>query len=360
MFIESPTVSVIISANNDHEYLLETIISVRQQTFADFEVLICHSGDSPGLVRWFKSQQDPRLKLFLEEDLDRVQMLNLAIKGARGKYIALIQGDDLWHPDKLQKQVFYLDRYPAIGLVHSWLTEIDEESKSTGKIIKQKLSGWVESAILQRNQVNFSSATIRRDCFETIGLFDPNLQTSFDWDLWIRLSRAYQFIAIAKSLVYYRQYQNRVNEIWLTREKDLQGTIEKAYQNTPLELLALKNRSYGYASLSLAGEVLQTGDSHLAIVNHYCRQALEHSPRISFSREFMQIRLAVFSLYCLKSDRLLALGSSIQMIGSGIQAILHKFKASTHFLWRWTFQEKVINHNQQRVRSKEREIGNEG
>jgi hypothetical protein len=56
----------------------------------------------------------------------------------------------------------------------------------------------------------------------------------------------------------------------------------------------------------------------------------------------------------------LALGSSIQMIGSGIQAIIHKFKASTHFLWHWTFQAKVINHNQQRVRSKEREIGNEG
>jgi glycosyltransferase involved in cell wall biosynthesis len=340
MFIESPTVSVIISANNDCKHLLETIISVRQQTFTDFEVLICYGGDSPGLVGWFKNQLDPRLKLFLEADLDLVQMLNLAIKGARGKYIAFVKADDLWHPHKLQKQVFCLDRYPAIGLVHSWLMEIDEQSKPTGKILKHQLSRWVKRKIVQRNQVGYSSAMIRRDCFERIGLFDPILQTSFDWDLWIRLSRSYQFIAIAKSLVYYRQFQDQVNENWLTREKDLQGIIDKAYRNAPPALLAFKHRSYGYASLNLAKRVLHAPDCDLAIVNHYCRQALEHFPRISFSWEFMQIRLAVFSLYCLKSDRfaiatpnrILTLLSSIYAIGSGIQAIFHKFKASIHLL----------------------------
>ena len=355
MSIQSPMVSVIISANNHNRYLLETINNVQQQTFTDFEVLICHGGNSLSLVKWFEGQQDPRLKLFLEENVDLVQMLNLAIKGARGKYIAFLQADDLWHPKKLEKQIFCLNLYPAVGLVHSWLTVVDEQSKPVGKILRNKLSGWVESEILQRNRIGYSSAIIRRDCLDIVGLFDSNLQTSFDWDLWIRLSRNYQFIAIAESLVYCCQHQDKIVQSWLTKEKDFHKTIEKAYQNLPKGLLSLKNCTYGYASLSLARQVLQSRDRDVAIVNHYCRQTLEYSPHLSFSREFIKISLAVFTLHCLKSDRYAFLLSLIQATRSWLLTIINKFKAFAHLLLNWMLKEDELSNKEQKIRDNDRE-----
>ncbi|MCC0176814.1 glycosyltransferase [Waterburya agarophytonicola K14] len=342
MSIESPTVSVIILTNRGNRLLLETINSVRQQTYQDFEILVCHNGNALNLLEWYKRQQDLWGKLFLQEDLDPIQRLNLSIEQARGKYIALLKADNLWHPCKLEKQVFYLDNYASLGLIHSWLTLVDDRHKPLGIIVKNQISGWVESAILERNQINYSSAMIRRVCFEKVGLFDSQLATSFDWDMWIRLSRCYQFMTIAETLVYCHQPQDTLRESWLTREIDLQATIEKAYQNASIELRHLKNRSYAYASLSLAWQVLHHQDPKTAIADHYCRQALEYSPRISFSPEFLRVSLAVMTLHYLKSDRYICLLSLIQTIRAWLQAVKEKFKVSAHRLLHWMLQENEI------------------
>ncbi len=340
MSIKSPTVSVIILADNKNKKLFETISSVQQQTFADFEILVCHSGHSLYLVEWFKRQKDRRLRLLLEEDLDSVQILNLGIQEVKGQYIAFLKGDDLWHPNKLQKQVFHLERYPAIGLIHSWLMVVDQKTKPVGKIFKNQLFGRVESQILERNQIGFSSVIVRQHCLYMVGLFNPNLKTSSNWDMWIRLSRCYQFMAIAEPLVYYRQIENRNKDSWPDREKDFQATIEKAYRDAPNRLLSLKDRSYGYASLSLAWQVLHDKNSNPAIAYHYCRQAIEHYPRIGFSSEFIELSVAVATFYWLKSDRYLSLLSSIKVVRGWLRLLIHKFRLCAYYVVNWMLEEE--------------------
>ena len=351
MSIESPTVSVIILATNENKYLLETINSVQQQTFADFEILICHSGSSLYLAKWFSNQKDRRLRLLLKKDLDIIEVLNLGIQEVKGEYIAFLKADDLWHPNKLKKQVFYLEHYSAIGLVHSWLTVVDRETKPVGKIFKNELYGWVESEIVERNQIGFSSVIVRQHCLYMVGLFNPHLKTSSDWDMWIRLSRCYQFMAIAEPLVYYRQVQHKTRDSWLDAEKDFQAIIEKAYQDIPNKLLPLKARSYSYASLSLAWQVLHNQNSDPAIAYHYCRQALEHYPPISFSLEFLELSVAVATLHWLKSDRYLLLLSLIKIIRSWLQIALRKFQLSSYSLLNWMLQEN-IGRKERRAKSK--------
>lgn len=346
MSIKSPTVSVIISASNKNQHLLKTIASVQKQTFADFEVLVCHSGCSSHLLEWFESQKDCRLRLLLEENLDVIETLNLGIQEAKGEYIAFLKGDDLWHPNKLQKQVFHLEHCLAVSLIHSWLTIIDKNNKPLGKIIKYQLHGRVEPEILERNQIGFSSVIVRRHCLYMVGLFNPSLKTNSDWDMWIRFSRCYQFMAIAEPLVYQRQLERQIKDSWLNTEKDFQATIEKAYQDVPDRLLPLKSRSYGYASLSLAWQVLQSKSPDKAISYHYCRQALEHFPRISFSQEFFQLSVAIATLHYLKSDRYLHLLSSIQIIRHGLQIAIEKFKVSAHFVLNWMLEERGSNKKQ--------------
>ena len=351
MSIKSPTVSVIILASDENRYLLETIDSVRQQSFANFEIIVCYGGKSSDFDRWFESQssKDRRLKLLIAKDLDAVRVLNLGIESARGEYIAFLKADDLWHPNKLQKQIFLLENYPKVGLIHSWLSVVDEKAQQKGKTIKNQIYGWVESDILKRNRIGFSSVVVRRHCPYMVGVFDPNLKTSFDWDMWIRLSRCYQFMAIAEPLVYQRQAADRVKDSWLNAEKDLQVAIEQAYQNVPEQLLPFKAQSYSYASLDLAWQVLRNQNPDPEIAYHYCRQAMEHFPGISFSQEFLQISIAVATMSWLKSDRYQAVIYSINAIRSFLQMINDKFRLSAHLLLNWMLQEETRNDEQRRV-----------
>ncbi|MDJ0590700.1 MAG: glycosyltransferase [Pleurocapsa sp. MO_226.B13] len=343
MSIKPPVVSIIVLVGNKNKYFSETINSILQQTFSDFEVLIFNCGNSQNLVKWFNRQSDPRLKLFLPTNLAPATVFNLGIKMSKGDYLTFLEVDNIWHPQKLEKQVFCFNCYPAVGLVHSWLMQIDNRSQSFGKVIKQHLSGWVESEILKRNQIDSETVMIRRCCFDKVGLFDPKLPTTLDWDMWIRLSRYYQFMTIAEPLVYYRQHQDRVRESWLAMEPDLQATIEKAYQNVPTKLLTLKDRSYAYASLGLAWQVLQNQNPDPSIADNYCRQALEHFPGIGFSQEFFLASLAVLARYFYQNLRHNHWLLVIENSGTWLTIIFHKFKISAVAFWIWMLEEEWMS-----------------
>lgn len=146
-----------------------------------------------------------------------------------------------------------------MGLIHSWYVPLNYQNKSTGKIIKYEYSGWVESEILKRNQISLPSVMLRRSCFESVGLFDTKLSASPNWDFWIRLSRRYQFMAIAEPLVYSGNYQKNIADNWLVVETDLHITIEKAFARVPAGLARLKHLSYSYSSLYLSRDILPVG-----------------------------------------------------------------------------------------------------
>ena len=338
--MKSPTVSIIISAYNGIKYLPATVNSILQQTFSDFEVLIVNHGRFDNIVEWFNRLRDRRFKLISQGNLGVSKTLNLGIIEARGEYVAFLDAEDLWHPSKLQKQVFCFDHYPGIGLVHSWMMLIDNWGNPTGRILQNNLSGWVEPKILERNQIGSSSVMVRRRCFDSVGLFAPQLQTTQDWDMWIRMSRCYQFMAIAEPLVYYRQNQDSIRKNWLLMETNFQTTIEKAYADAPEELSYLKHRSYAHISLDLAWKVLQSQEPDPVIAHNYCRQALEHYPYIGFSPEFLQVSLAVLTLNCLKSDRYNQLLLLIQAIQLWLRAISDKFQIYTQGLLTWMLEEE--------------------
>ena len=342
MSIKSPTVSAIVSAQQDSQYLLATINSVRQQTFADLEIIILYCGHSDKLVQWFERQDDPRLRLICSQDLNLTKISNLGISQARGEYIAFIRGEDLWHRQKLQKQVFLFNCYPTVGLIHSWLTPIQGHQRKIG----HRLSGWVEPIILERNLIGYSSTIVRRSCFDKVGVFDPKLSSAIAWDLWIRLSRHYQFMTVPESLVYYRQPQDKAPESWLKTETDLQAAIEKAYSKADSELLLIKkNRTYAYASLVLAKKVLEHHYPDPAIAHNYCRQALEHSPKIGISREFLQVSFGVIILHWLKSERYRHLLITSQNLG-WLQIVWQKFRQTAHVLLNWMLDEEKTSQEE--------------
>jgi len=344
-------VSVIIIADHAYKYLPGTINSVRQQIFSNFEILIFDHGKSRHLQQWIDRQSDDRLRLFSQEDLSMPQMFNWGIRETKGQYIAFLKGGDMWHPHKLHKQVFYLNRDPDIGLVHTWLMSVDNCRSLKGKIRQHQLAGWVKPEILQRNQIDYQSVIVRRSCFDKVGLFDPLLKTNADWDMWIRLSSHYQFMTIAEPLVYYRQDRDPIPESWLISETDLQAVIEKAYQDVPKELKVLKNHSYAYSSLSLAQQVLQDQQPDYSVAHNYCRQALEQSLKVGLSPEFVRVALRVVVLEWVNSgDRHSYLLTWLQTSQTWLQNLFQKSKSFTQLLSNWMLEEEgLANKEKSRI-----------
>ncbi|MEM6614854.1 MAG: glycosyltransferase, partial [Cyanobacteria bacterium P01_C01_bin.72] len=329
MSAELPLVSVIISAYEGLNHLPATVDSIIQQSCGDFEIIVL-SDDCRQLHSWFQPQPDYRLRFILQSNLGLAATLNQGILEARGKYIAFIHPGDLWHSNKLQKQVSLLERNSHVGLVHSE-SVLSNHSGSSQVVPKTIIADGLKCPeILAQNQLIFSSVMVRCHCFEQIGLFDPQLKITPDWEMWIRLSKRYLAISIADPLVYCRQHQLSEQDNWLTLELELQKIIEQVYTLIPLEQEARdkqKQLSYSYASLFLAQEVLRHQTPDPSIARNYLYQALQHQPLICLDREFCRLLWDIFTLSCRQRNRYQHLHKLAQTLEAYVKAIAAKTKA---------------------------------
>jgi glycosyltransferase involved in cell wall biosynthesis len=287
-----PKVSVVIPAYNAMTYLPETVESVLRQSFTDFEVLIIDDGSSDQIGQWFSQLMEPRVKLISQPNQGVAVARNNGIAHAQGEYIAFLDADDLWEPTKLEKQVDCLDHHPAVGLVYTWILLVDRQGNPTGRIFTSDAEGDVWEQIVVDNMIPNGSATmIRRSCFETVGVFDPNLPPAEDWDMWIRIAARYSFAVVKEPLVYYRKYANSASKNRQLMIEKISAVIEKTFASTPLQLLYLRNRSYGYMHLYQAWNSIDENDYKGAIL--FQRQALLHYPQLLFSQSFLRLILAI-------------------------------------------------------------------
>jgi glycosyltransferase involved in cell wall biosynthesis len=288
-----PKVSVVITAYNSMAYLPETLESVLKQTFADFEVLIIDDGSSDHIGQWASELVEPRVRLISQENQGVGVARSTGITHAQGEYVAFLDGDDVWEPTKLEKQVRCLDENPKLGLVHTWLAGIDRHSKPTGRIMGSHIEGEVWQQIIEKNMVACSSAMVRRSCFETVGVFDKNLRFAEDWDMWIRLAARYPFAVIKEPLVGYREHPNSKSKKYASKLQDFRNIIEKAFDSVPFELLYLRNRSYGHMNLCIAWKCLQGSEIDYKSANHFRRLAILHYPKLRFSQEYIRLSIAL-------------------------------------------------------------------
>ena len=285
-------VSILIPAYNALAYLPETLESVLQQTFTDFEVLIINDGSSDGIVQWASQIADSRIKLISQVNQGVSVARNTGIEQARGEYVAFLDADDLWEPTKLEKQVRCFENEPAVGLVYTWAALIDSLGKPTGRIFASNVEGNVWKQIVVDDMIsNGSSPMIRRSCFETVGVFDPNTSNSADRDMWTRIAARYPFKVIKEPLTLYRIHSNSMSRKRQEAIQDLRRVIEKNFQSAPLDLLYLRNYSYGRLYLFQAWNCVDDGNCKEAM--HFRRQALLHHPELHYSENYIRLSIAI-------------------------------------------------------------------
>lgn len=217
-----PKVSVLIPSYNHSNYIKETISSVLNQTFTDFELIVlddCSTDDSVSVIKSFSDDRLKFIKSFVNSGV--VSSLNKMIKIASGEYIAVLGSDDVWNPDKLEKQVFYLEGHPNIAACFSRVTVIDENSFLIKKsnifpteIFNIKNSDRLElikDFFFSGNHLCHSSVLIRSDVQNEIGNYDPFFRQLHDFDMWIRLLLKYDIFIFEEPLVKYRFVGNASN-----------------------------------------------------------------------------------------------------------------------------------------------------
>lgn len=204
----APRVSVVIPAYNHAAVLPQTLKSVFGQSFTDWEVIVVNDGspdDTAGLLR--PLAESGRIRYVEQENAGQGAARNRGIELARGKYVALLDDDDLWPPNKLAWQVEALDSNPGAVLVygtHDWL-EPDGSVRAAGH--PPRPSGWVHRDFLKGCWLlSPGQSLIRRSALRAVGGFDPAIWGSDDWDLYIRLAERGTFIFSDRVALHYREH----------------------------------------------------------------------------------------------------------------------------------------------------------
>jgi cellulose synthase/poly-beta-1,6-N-acetylglucosamine synthase-like glycosyltransferase len=243
-----PLISVIIPVYNGEKTIQETIESVLNQTFTDFELIIINDGSQDATLEIVERIQDPRLKVFSYPNAGQAASRNRGIFHVCGEYISFIDADDLWTPDKLEAQLKALQANPQAAVAYSWTNYIDEFSQPlpSQQGSYMTVNGDVYAKLLLIDFIGSgSNPLIRRQALTEVGGFDESMTPSEDRDLWLRLAARYHFIAVRSPQVLYRQCANSESTNVLRMEKSSLRVIEQAFSQAPESLRHLKQYSLG-------------------------------------------------------------------------------------------------------------------
>jgi len=189
-----PAVTAIITTFNRSSFVKEAIGSVLSQSFRDFELLVLDNSSTDDTRSVVESFKDKRLNYIRHEPLNISQARNLGVRQAKGKYIAFLDDDDLWLPDKLEKQLeVFEEGDDALALVYGGLLWVDSNGIEVG-VHKPVLRGRVLTELLLQKDAftgSASNAMLRKSAVESLGGYDEDVPTGEDLDLYLRLAEKY-------------------------------------------------------------------------------------------------------------------------------------------------------------------------
>jgi len=183
----SPTVSVIIPTFNRWPLVGDAIDSVLAQNYGDFEVIVVDDGSTDGTVQQL-SRFGSRPRVLQQPNRGVSAARNLAARHARGSYLAFLDSDDLWLPEKLALQTAFMEQNPAVQICQTEEVWIRNGVRVNPKTKHRKPSGDIFISSLELCLVSPSAVMLTRALFEQVGGFDENLPVCEDYDLWLRIS----------------------------------------------------------------------------------------------------------------------------------------------------------------------------
>ncbi len=204
----NPRVTVLITTWNRAHFLPQAIESVQKQSFQEWEIIIADNGSSDGTAEVGKKYQaqDQRIAYHYSPHLPSIAAIsNFGLSRARGEYIAILDDDDYWlDPDKLKKQVHFLDTHPDYIACGGGIVMVNKDNKELSRALKAESDEQIHQIALFANPIVNSTSLFRRHTGKDAQLYDETLANFADWEYWLRLGTQGKFYNFPQYFTGYR------------------------------------------------------------------------------------------------------------------------------------------------------------
>jgi len=275
----SDLVSVIVPSYNMANFLPQAVESALRQSYANLEVHIVDDGSTDNTAEVVRQwERDPRVHVHRQANSGLSHSRNQGIALSHGPFIALLDADDIWLPEKLSRQMQRFAGRPEVGVVYSDFEKMDREGNALPKNVTHMHRGWVSGALLIENFVPASSAVVRRECFERFGGFDVSLRTGEDYEMWLRLSPHYQFDFIAEPPIRYRIWGGQMSKDYRARYETGIRTMQNFLAKNPDAVDGtVVRRAWAHTYTGRGDVTLWRGRDRVSALRDYLR-ALSYQP----------------------------------------------------------------------------------
>ncbi|MBO8170773.1 MAG: glycosyltransferase [Bacillaceae bacterium] len=243
-----PFFSVIIPTYNRKKHVKKAVKSVlKQKKYDDYEIIVVDDGSKDGTRRRIE-KFGPRVRYIYQRNKGPSKARNTGIKYARGEYIAFLDSDDQFVPEKLRKNKKYLEKHPDCMFLYSWYYDKRKGKRKKVKKPKKckKLNEFRYRLYRREFTIRTSTVVVHRRCFDEVGKFNTKYRYSQDWDMWLRLATLYLGHCQKKPLAIYRRRDRKKNEKKVHQyHKEIRRRARKLYKwsNKKINKLEKKYKS---------------------------------------------------------------------------------------------------------------------
>jgi glycosyltransferase involved in cell wall biosynthesis len=213
MRINNPLVSVVMAVFNGEKFILESINSIIKQTYKNWELIIVndHSQDSTNqILNKYKSK---KIKIInLKKNIGAYKAITIGLTNAKGKYIAILDSDDIAHPYRIINQVKVLDTEENVALVTSWYKKIDSNNRIIKKIKIPLKKNYFSNRFPCINLICNSSVMFRKNILNKIKYYNKNFIYSYDYNFFLKVFIKYKIKIINKFYTSYRVHNNQMSQ----------------------------------------------------------------------------------------------------------------------------------------------------
>jgi glycosyltransferase involved in cell wall biosynthesis len=255
-----PRVTVVIPAYNAEQTVGAAVDSVLSQTFSDLEVLTVDDGSTDATSSVISKYGSP-VEPLRTKNQGVAEARNLGIRRASGEYVAFLDADDLWEPDKLERQLAVLDADRTAGISTTGNRRVDERFRPIDSIRISKDPDPCQTLLLHSMALGqVSSAVVRTGLAREIGGFDRNFSQCADWDFFIRLSQRTAFAPLSEPLVTYRIHSGGMSRNIPLFERDTFAVLDKFFAAAPEpRYVAIRRRVYANHCRIVSADYLEAG-----------------------------------------------------------------------------------------------------
>jgi len=255
--MNNPIVSVVMSVYNDEKYVSLAIDSILNQSHKDFEFIIINDGSTDKTLEILKEYEakDSRIVLIDQENKGLTKSLNIGIKKAKGKYIARMDSDDISHPQRLQKQIEFLETNHDYALLGCNVIKIDENSNELEKNQTKYSYKDIYKRFKYGNCIAHGSVMINRELIAELLEYDENFKYSQDYRLWTKIAKNYKVANTYEHLYYLRLHDNSISKTKLEEQAIYAGIISYEFETDRVVNrldMEIKNNNYLRKKIGIA------------------------------------------------------------------------------------------------------------